>query len=120
MLRIKRIYDDVSDGDGFRVLVDRLWPRGVSKEKAHLDAWMKGVAPSNELRTWYHKGEGDWTAFRKAYFDELERNKDDVDELLGLSREHEVVTLLYAAKDREQNNAAALKEYLVRVRGDED
>lgn len=120
MLRIKRIYDDVSDGDGFRVLVDRLWPRGVSKEKAQLDAWMKGVAPSNELRTWYHKGEGNWTAFRKAYVKELEEHDEIIHELVSIMDEHDVVTLLYAVKDRERNNALVLKEYLEKVHDDED
>jgi uncharacterized protein YeaO (DUF488 family) len=120
MLRIKRIYDDVSDDDGYRVLVDRLWPRGVSKERAQLDAWKKSVAPSNELRTWYHKGDGDWDGFKKAYVKELEERDDDVQELLSIMDEHDIVTLLYAVKDRERNNAVVLKDYLEKVHGDED
>lgn len=110
-LRIKRIYDDPSAEDGVRILVDRLWPRGISKEQAKIDRWMKEIAPSDELRKKFHRDPSRWPEFKKLYFEELDANAEAVKELRRHSREGPV-TLLYAAKDPERNNAVALREYL--------
>src|SRR5262245_14538426 len=110
-IAIKRIYDPPADGDGFRVLVDRLWPRGVSKTKAHIDLWMKDVAPSDELRKWSHHDPAKWAEFRKRYALELDSNPEPVRELVTRARRGRV-TLLFAAKDSDRNNAVALKDYL--------
>ncbi|WP_206537321.1 DUF488 domain-containing protein [Natrialba aegyptia] len=106
----KRIYDD-PDNDGARVLVDRLWPRGVSKEEAQLDAWIKEVAPSDELRTWYDHDPDRWTEFKERYVSELKEKDDAVGRVLDVAKDDQL-TLLYAATDRERNNAVVLREYL--------
>jgi uncharacterized protein YeaO (DUF488 family) len=111
MITIKRIYDPPGRGDGKRVLVDRLWPRGLSKDTAHVDEWLKELAPSNELRTWFGHDPGKWDEFRTRYIQELENHKDLV-ERLHAEAEKETVTLLYAAKDTEHNNAVVLKELI--------
>jgi uncharacterized protein YeaO (DUF488 family) len=110
-LRTKRIHEAPAKGDGTRVLVDRLWPRGVSKEKARLDAWVRGVAPSNELRKWFAHDPAKWQEFRKRYFKELDANAEAVEEVRALVAKG-TATLLFAAKDEEHNNAVALREYL--------
>lgn len=107
----KRIYDDASDDDGCRVLVDRLWPRGVSKERAGLDLWLKEIAPSPPLRTEFAHMQERFADFRTAYLAELEQNPA-VDTLLELARKHRRVTLLYAARDPEVNHARVLLEFL--------
>lgn len=104
---IKRIYEPVSAQDGYRILVDRLWPRGIKKEKAGIDMWLKEVAPSTQLRTWFHKGEGSFTDFKKKYLTELKDNPA-LDELKSLTEEHKKVTLLYAAKNEQHNHALIL------------
>jgi uncharacterized protein YeaO (DUF488 family) len=106
----KRIYDD-PDNNGARVLVDRLWPRGVSKEEAQLDAWIKEVAPSDELRTWYDHDPDRWTEFKERYVSELKEKDDAVGRVLDVAKDDQL-TLLYAATDRERNNAVVLREYL--------
>jgi uncharacterized protein YeaO (DUF488 family) len=107
----KRIYEQADSSDGFRVLVDRLWPRGVSKESAKLDIWLKDVAPSPELREWFgHKPER-FKEFTKLYHTELDRNSV-LKELKELVDQHKKVTLLYGAKDPKINHAAVLKNYL--------
>lgn len=114
MVRIKRIYDAPDDGDGFRVLVDRLWPRGMSKKKAKLDLWLKDIAPSDGLRKWFGHNPEKWDGFRNRYFKELDAMKNR-DELAGRITERARtgrITLLYAAQNEKNNNAAALKEYL--------
>jgi uncharacterized protein YeaO (DUF488 family) len=108
---VKRVYDSAEAQDGYRVLVDRLWPRGIKKEKADIDLWLKEVAPSTELRTWYHKGEGSFTDFKKKYLTELKANPA-FDELQSLTKEHKKVTLLYAAKDEKHNHALILADML--------
>ena len=115
-LRTKRIYDQPSADDGTRVLVDRLWPRGVSKEAAKLDVWLRDAAPSHGLRTRYHgeRKEGDWEEFCRLYAAELDSHPTQVGNLLALARRGRL-TLLYASRDEERNNAAALKEYLERA-----
>ena len=111
MIRIKRIYDPHESGDGRRVLVDRLWPRGVAKETAQIDEWLKEIAPSNELRQRFHHDKDKWEEFQQMYFKELDQHPDLVEQLIRKSRAGDI-TLLYAAKDEIQNNAIALKNYL--------
>ncbi|MFC6987661.1 DUF488 domain-containing protein [Haloplanus sp. GCM10025708] len=106
----KRIYDD-PDNNATRVLVDRLWPRGVSKEEAQLDAWIKEVAPSDGLRTWYDHDPDRWTEFTERYISELEEEDDAVERVLDVAKDDRL-TLLYAATDRDHNNAVVLREYL--------
>ncbi len=110
MLKTKRIYELPSSDDGERILVDRLWPRGLSKEKARIDEWMKEIAPSDELRNWYRHEDAKWDEFRNRYFSELETKKELVDRLRQKSRKKDV-TLLFSTR-AEKNNAVALKEYL--------
>jgi uncharacterized protein YeaO (DUF488 family) len=110
---LKRAYDKPSLSDGPRVLVDRLWPRGVKKDKARIDHWLKNLAPSDTLRKWFHSN-GNWQTFKKRYFKELStpQASADLESLYRLKNEHEKVTLIYASKDPERNNAVALKELL--------
>lgn len=112
MIQIKRVYEKKAKGDGFRVLVDRLWPRGLTKEKAHVDLWMKEVGPSDELRKWFHHEEGSWSEFEKKYKGELTKKKELLAELGKLQREHGTVTLLYGSKDEKQNQAVVLAAML--------
>lgn len=112
MIQLKRAYDDPGREDGTRVLVDRLWPRGVSKKSAALDCWMKDVAPSTELRQWFGHDPEKWDGFRGRYASELDGREDDIAFLRMKAREG-TLTLVYAAKDTEHNDAVALKEYLV-------
>lgn len=110
-IQIKRIYEPPSEDDGLRVLVDRLWPRGVSKEKAQLDQWAKELAPSTELRKEFGHDPDRWEEFRERYLAELEDQSDEVEAFLdGL--EGDKVTLLYGARDEEHNQAVVLAEYL--------
>jgi len=114
-LRIKRIYDSPADDDGLRILVDRLWPRGVAKAKAHVDLWLRDIAPSDSLRHRFHGHPKKWDEFVAAYGRELAREpaKTATEDLLErLSRES--VTLLYASRDATHNNAVALKQWLER------
>lgn len=112
-VKIKRIYEPFSKDDGYRILVDRLWPRGIKKEEAHIDKWMKEIAPSTELRQWFHQeSEADhWEQFVKAYIAEL-RKSDAVEELLSDISAHKNVTLLFAAKDAERNHALVLRQFI--------
>ena len=110
--RLKRVYEPASRTDGFRILVDRVWPRGVSKDEAALGLWLKDVAPSTELRKWFgHKPER-WKSFAEKYRAELDRNADAVDRLMEQAREHRTVTLLFGAKDETHNQAVVLRDYL--------
>ncbi|BAB66672.1 hypothetical protein STK_15940 [Sulfurisphaera tokodaii str. 7] len=111
MLKIKRIYDPVEKDDGIRILVDRLWPRGVRKDK--VDVWLKDIAPSDELRTWFNHDPNKWEEFKKKYFEELSKNPK-LDILLQLIKKGENVTLLYTSKSP-YNNAVALKEFLDKI-----
>lgn len=112
MIRIKRIYDKPEKEDGFRILVDRLWPRGLTKEKANVDLWLKEIAPDNALRKWFSHDPAKWNAFREKYNDELKAKPELISQLKQLLKKEKVVTLLYAAKDEQHNNAVALKELL--------
>ena len=107
----KRIYLPAEEGDGYRVLVDRLWPRGIKKENAKVDLWAKQLAPSSELRKWFGHIPERFTEFKEKYIAELKANSD-VAGILEEIRRHDVVTLLYAAKDEEHNNAIVLKDIL--------
>ncbi|MEO8908368.1 MAG: DUF488 family protein [Microbacteriaceae bacterium] len=109
--QVKRVYENPSSSDGFRVLVDRLWPRGLSKERAHLDEWLKEVAPTNELRTWFGHEPAKFAEFCTRYDAELDANPA-VATLRSWAAEHELVTLLYSAHDQEANQAVALLAYL--------
>ncbi len=111
---IKRVYEAPSSQDGARVLVDRLWPRGLTKEVAALDAWLKDVAPSNELRKWIHAHPQQWNKFREKYLKELasETANQALQQLYEIAKQHRRLTLLYAAKDEVHNNAAVLKQLL--------
>jgi len=110
-IRLKRAYEPSKKDDGFRVLVDRLWPRGVSKSSARIDLWLKEIAPSAALRKWFGHDTLKWDTFRARYFRELQKNPKAVAQLNEIIR-NGPVTLLFAAKDQEHNNAVALKEYL--------
>jgi uncharacterized protein YeaO (DUF488 family) len=112
MIQVKRIYDSVTADDGYRVLIDRLWPRGFSKEDAKVDLWMKEIAPSTELRKWFHHDPDKWMEFQQRYKDELVNKKELIDQLLKLEKEKKVITLLFSAKDREKNQAMILIEVL--------
>jgi DNA-3-methyladenine glycosylase len=111
-VHIKRAYVPATPDDGYRVLIDRLWPRGVTKEAARLDLWLKEIAPSTELRKWYHGGEGDWDGFVARYRQELGGNPGAVARLRQIVASHPVVTLVYGSKDEERNGAAVLRELL--------
>lgn len=108
MIKIKRIYEAPSKDDGFRVLVDRLWPRGVSKEKAKIDLWLKDIAPSDTLRKWFGHKEERWGEFKNRYLKELKDKKELVEQIKVMNKK-DTVTLLYAAKDEARNNAIILK-----------
>jgi len=108
MIKVKRVYEPIEGDDGIRIIVDRLWPRGVKKDK--VDLWLKDIAPSDELREWYNHDPDKWEEFKKKYFEELDKNpKTSI--LLQLVKKGENVTLLYASRSP-YNNAVALKEYL--------
>lgn len=115
-LAIKRVYDKPAKADGLRILVDRLWPRGISKQKAAVDLWLKDVAPSTELRKWFGHDPERWTEFRRRYRAELKANKDAV-KALRAELKAPRATLLYGAHDPDHNNARVLAEYLGGGRG---
>ena len=110
MIRIKRIYEQAAEEDGFRILVDRLWPRGVKKETAKIGLWLKEVAPSNELRKWFSHDSEKWEEFKKRYVKELAAKQPLLKEIRRM--EKGTVTLFYSARDVEHNNAVALKAFL--------
>jgi len=116
-IRIKRAYEDAARSDGPRILVDRIWPRNVAKEDADLEAWLKGLAPSTELRKWFDHDPEKWKEFRQRYLKELKASKegdtaDALKELQAILKEHKRITLVFAAKDTEHNNAVALRDFL--------
>lgn len=116
-IRIKRVYEAAAPGDGCRVLVDKLWPRGVRKEALPYDIWAKDLAPSAELRIWYHADpEGRWAEFRRRYTDEL-RASQSVREFVRKIGDADTVTLLYASKNAAENHALILQEYLQKAAG---
>lgn len=109
-IKTKRVYEDYEAGDGVRILVDRIWPRGIKKESVKIDLWMKDIAPSNELRNWFAHDPAKWNEFKKKYFAELKANKRLCMELKEKIKA--TLTLVYSAKDIEHNQAVALKEFL--------
>jgi len=113
-ISIKRVYEPAERSDGVRVLVDRLWPRGLTKEKAAIDEWLRDLAPSNELRRWYHARPGEWEAFRKKYLKELSQSEpqEALHRLYDLAHKKTQLTLLFASKNESLNNAVVLKELL--------
>ena len=112
-MKLKRAYDAPARSDGCRVLVDRVWPRGVSKKELRLDDWLKDLAPSAGLRKWFGHDPAKWGAFKGRYFRELDKRPEAVERLVGRSREG-TLTLVFGAKDIHYNNAVALKEYVER------
>ena len=114
-LETRRVYDPPSDDDGFRVLVDRLWPRGLTKDKARVDLWAKEIAPSDELRKAFGHEADRWDDFRKRYEAELRDNAEEVERVVDELRKHRRVTLLYGAREERCNNAVVLEGYLGRL-----
>lgn len=110
-IKIKRVYEEPEKQDGERILVDRLWPRGLTKEKANLNMWLKDIAPSTELRKWFGHESEKWDEFKKRYVKELKENKEQVS-ILKNEMKKETVTLLYGARDQEHNEAIVLKEFI--------
>ncbi len=108
---LKRAYDEPAKGDGFRVLVDRLWPRGIKKENLQLDTWAKELAPSTDLRKWFAHDPQKWAEFRRRYRSELTRCRafESIDEILAAAKRAKTITLLYGAKDTEHNEAVVLR-----------
>ncbi|GFO53681.1 hypothetical protein GMSM_06880 [Geomonas sp. Red276] len=111
MVKIKRAYEAPAAEDGVRLLVDRLWPRGLSKERAGVDHWLKDLAPSNELRHWFGHDPARWKEFRERYREELRKVRPAVEEVAGMARRGSV-TLLFAARDPDHNNAVVLRELI--------
>jgi uncharacterized protein YeaO (DUF488 family) len=112
MLRVKRVYEKPAKEDGQRVLVDRLWPRGMKKEEAKIDLWMKEVAPSNALRKSFHHDANKWPEFQKRYRAELKEKRELLAELKKIEKQHGTMTLLYGAKDTKHNQAVVLADVL--------
>jgi uncharacterized protein YeaO (DUF488 family) len=112
MVRIKRVYEEAAKEDGYRVLVDRLWPRGMKKEAAKIDLWIKEVAPSDALRKSFHHDPMKWPDFEKKYQAELKKKKEWIAELRKLEKEHGILTLLFGARDPEHNQAVVLAKAL--------
>lgn len=112
MIQIKRIYDPYQESDGLRVLVDRLWPRGLTKEKANLDHWQKNIAPSHDLRKRFHNATISWPQFTDEYREQLALNQDSLQQLRQWEMDHGRITLLYSVKNTSQNHAQLIKEFL--------
>jgi uncharacterized protein YeaO (DUF488 family) len=112
MIRTKRVYEPLAKEDGWRVLVDRLWPRGMKKEAAKIDLWMKEVAPSDELRKSFHHDAMKWPDFEKKYRSELKKKKELFEQLKKLEKQHGTLTLLFGARDEERNQAVVLAKSL--------
>ncbi len=110
-IKIKRVYEEPANDDGRRILVDRLWPRGLTKAKAHVDLWLKEIGPSTELRKWFGHEPERWDTFRRRYLEEL-KGKDDLLDILKKEASEGRVTLIYAARDEKHNEALILKQFL--------
>ena len=110
-IKTKRVYEEAHESDGSRILVDRLWPRGISKQKAKLAYWAREVSPSSELRKWYQHDVEKWNEFKQRYFKEID-SKPETIELIQHCLNHDVVTFLYSSRELKLNNAVALKEYV--------
>lgn len=114
-IQVKRVYEPMEVGDGFRVLVDRIWPRGLAKDAANVDLWMRDIAPSTQLRKWFAHDVEKWPEFRERYERELEQRTDLLDMLADIEREERTLTLLFAAKDLKHNHAFVVQHALERV-----
>jgi uncharacterized protein YeaO (DUF488 family) len=113
MITIKRVYDPEMPGEHYKVLVDRFWPRGISREKADWHEWLRDISPSNELRKWYNHDPDKWEEFRLMYRKELTGKQEELERLKQLEIKHGTLTLLYSSKEDKYNNAAALREFLM-------
>jgi len=113
-IKLKRVYEEPESTDGIRILVERLWPRGLSKDKAKVDIWLKEASPSTELRKWFSHDPSKWVEFKKRYYDELQNNKQVLKDTFE-DKYNEKITFVYASKEEEFNNAVALKEYLEKL-----
>jgi uncharacterized protein YeaO (DUF488 family) len=111
-LRLKRAYEPAASDDGIRILIDRLWPRGVRKAEAHLDEWEKEVAPSTELRQWFGHDPARWAEFKRRYNAELREHKQELERIRALARK-QIVTLVYSARDEEHNDAIVLRDVIL-------
>jgi uncharacterized protein YeaO (DUF488 family) len=114
MIKLKRVYDEPSINDGYRILVDRLWPRGLKKEQACIDLWLKDVAPSAELRAWFSHDPTKWEEFKKRYRKELKEKTEQIRQIKHLASEKHVITFVYAAHNKEHNNAVSLQEIILK------
>ena len=120
MIKVKRIYEPLQSSDGFRILVDRVWPRGVSKERAKIALWLKEIGPSTELRKWFGHDPKRWPEFRKRYRQELRVKSEVVARIKQLEKEHGVVTLVFSARDEEHNQAVVLCDFLAKRAGNSE
>lgn len=111
MIKLKRAYDKAGDSDGYRILVDRLWPRGLNKSEAKIDLWLKDIAPSEQLRKWFSHDATKWLEFKQRYFEELSAKEEIIRPIVEKAAAS-AITLVYAARDAQHNNAVALKEYI--------
>ncbi len=114
MIKIKRIYDRAIKEDGYRILIDRLWPRGLSKNKAKVNLWLRDIAPSDKLRKWFSHDVKKWLEFQKRYKKELKSRKELIDKIKDVEKRNKTITLLFSAKDISHNNAVVLRDYLKR------
>lgn len=117
MILLRRVYDPEEPGEGYRIFIDRLWPRGLSREKATWDEWMKDVSPSNELRKWFSHDPSKWEEFRRRYKKELAGRSGQLEKLRQLEARQGTITLLYSSREERYNNAVALKEFLTQKDG---
>lgn len=113
-IKLKRVYEPAEKNDGFRILIDRLWPRGISKERAKIDLWLKDIAPSNALRKWFGHDPAKWNEFQRRYQRELKAKQEIMNELEKIIKKEKVVTLLFSAADEKHNHAVALTKILDR------
>lgn len=114
LIKLKRVYEPPAAEDGYRILIDRLWPRGMSKEKANLSLWLKDIAPREELRQWFSHNPERWIEFKEKYCAELSEKKDLIKQIKELEKEHQILTLIYSSRDLMHNNAIVLKNELER------
>ena len=115
MIKIKRVYEQPAKEDGFRILVDRLWPRGIAKNRAKIDLWLREIGPSDDIRKWFSHDPKKWQGFKRKYEAELRAKEELVKKIKQAEKEHGTVTLLYSAKDEEHNQAVALGIFLKRA-----
>lgn len=113
MIKIRRIYDPEETGEFYKVFIDRLWPRGISKEKAGWNEWMKDISPSNDLRKWYNHDPARWMEFKQLYKNELMQKQNELKKLKQLEIKYGTLTLLYSSREEKYNNAVALREFLM-------